>query len=338
MSDSLTGLTSRRGLLRGGALLGAAAATGGFSLLSAFDRSKITPGDIAILKFLAAAELIEDDLWQQYCELAVDNPTFNRALRRIDRSLIRYICDDRDDERSHANLINAFLVAIGEQPVNLDAFRTLPSVPVAGAQNVGRITNLRNLTVDTSWFLRYRSPLNPDLGVSFPQFVNIADKPTIPLSNSMSEQEVQAAAHAAAFHFCAIEQGGGSLYNSLLSKVTSPDVLAIVAAIGPTEIYHFVAFHKSLENLPALNAGGLSFPSLRDNRDLAEAIFPEPCNFLDPTFPLCSVIRPRENNLAGPLAAATGLVGSGLFSGQSETFFAAVTELAKAADRAQRGF
>jgi len=26
-----------------------------------------TPGDVAILKFLAAAELVEDDLWHQYC-------------------------------------------------------------------------------------------------------------------------------------------------------------------------------------------------------------------------------------------------------------------------------
>src|SRR5919199_1592157 len=126
------------------------------------DRDAITPGDVAILKFLAAAELVDDDLWQQYCELAVGNRSYNRALRRIDRSLIRYICDDRDDERSHAALINSFLVAIGEQPINLDPFRTLPSVDVEGAEHRGRLTNLTRLTVDTSWYARYRSPDNPE--------------------------------------------------------------------------------------------------------------------------------------------------------------------------------
>ena len=98
------------------------------------DRDAVTPGDIAILKFLGAAELVEDDLWQQYCELAVGNPDYNKALQKIDRSLIRYICDDRDDERSHAALINSFLAAIGEEPINLDPFRTLPSVEAKGAR------------------------------------------------------------------------------------------------------------------------------------------------------------------------------------------------------------
>ncbi len=332
---------SRRGFMRNGAALGALAAGAPLSssaLFGQINRAQITAGDIAILKFLAAAELIEDDLWQQYCELAVSNPAYNRALRRIDRSLVRYICDDRDDERSHAALINAFLVAIGETPVNLDPFRRLPSVNATGAETRGRLTNLTRLNVDTSWFNRYRSALNPDLGATFPQLVNITGRATVPVSNGQSENQVQLAAHAAAFHFCAIEQGGASLYNGLLSKVTSLDALAIVAAIGPTEIIHFTGFHKSLENLPPFSFDGLSFPNLRDNRELGEGIFPEPCQFLQADFPLCSVVRPRSNQNSGPLAAAVGLVESGLFSGQGSDFFDAVVALATAADNATRAF
>src|SRR3954464_8824044 len=328
----------RRSFLKGGALLGAtlAAAAGGSQTalakvgraLGPIDRDAITPGDVAILKFLAAAELVEDDLWQQYCELAVAKRSYNRALQRIGRSLIRYICDDRDDERSHAALINSFLVAIGEQPINLDPFRTLPSVDAEGAEDRGRLTNLTRLTVDTSWYAPYRSPANPDFGAVFPQLVEISDRPTIP-TKSLSDARMQGIAHSAAFHFAAIEQGGSSLYCSLIPKASSLDVVRILAAIGPTEVYHFSAFHKSLEGIFGLNTSdGLTFPDLRSDRDLAEAIFPEPIGFLRSNLALCSVIRPSGTEGAGAVAAATGLAKSGLFAGQSQQFFDAVTALA----------
>jgi hypothetical protein len=265
----------RRTFLTGGAVLGAtlaAAAAGSPAAMAkvaeAFgpiDRDAVTPGDIAILRFLAAAELLEDDLWQQYCELAVANPSYNKALRRIDRSLIRYVCDDRDDERSHAAFINSFLAAIGEEPINLDPFRILPSVDVPGAEDRGRLTNLTRLTVDTSWYARYRSADNPDFGATFPQLVEIQNRPTIP-TRSLSQAKMQGVAHSAAFHFAAIEQGGSSLYCSLIPKASSLDVLRILAAIGPTEVYHFSAFHKSLEGLFGLDTkDGLRFPNLRRN-------------------------------------------------------------------------
>ena len=336
----------RRTFLSGGAVLGAtlaAAAAGSPAAMAkvaeAFgpiDRDAVTPGDIAILRFLAAAELLEDDLWQQYCELAVANPSYNKALRRIDRSLIRYVCDDRDDERSHAALINSFLAAIGEEPINLHPFRTLPSVDVPGAEDRGRLTNLTRLTVDTSWYTRYRSADNPDFGATFPQLVEIQNRPTIP-TRSLSQAKMQGVAHSAAFHFAAIEQGGSSLYCSLIPKASSLDVLRILAAIGPTEVYHFSAFHKSLEGLFGLDTkDGLSFPNLRRNRELSEAIFPEPTRFLREDLALCSVIRPCRTENAGAVAAATGLAQSGLFAGQSQQFFDAVTALATAADAAQR--
>lgn len=297
----------------------------------------LTPGDTAILKFLAAAELVEDDLWQQYCELAVGNRRYNRALRRIDPSLVRYICDDRDDERSHAQLINAFLVANGEQAVNLDAFRTLPGVNVEGSENRGRLTNLTALTVDTSWFNKYRGMGNPDFGDTFPQLVTITNQATIPTSDGQDQADAQLAAHSALFHFGSIEQGGGSLYLSLQRKVTSLDVLAILTTIGPVEIYHFSAFHKSLERLFPFARNGIQFPNLRANRNLAQAIFPEPCTFLSPSLPKCSVIRPMNVENAGAVASATALAASGLFTGQPQAFFDAVVALATNADAATRG-
>jgi hypothetical protein len=83
-------------------------------------------GDAAILRFLAAAELIETDLWQQYNELALGNPAYGEALAVLDEDMGQYVSDNTDDELSHATFLNAYLKSVGEQPVNLDAFRTLP--------------------------------------------------------------------------------------------------------------------------------------------------------------------------------------------------------------------
>jgi len=339
--------TDRRSFLRGGAALGLGAAVSTVGVHRAManltndDLDLVTDGDIAILQFLAAAEILEDDLWQQYDELAEGNPAYQQALRRIDRSLVRYINDGRDDERSHHLLINAVLGRIGMRQgktliVNLDPFKVVMPPNVTGIAQTPRITNLKNLNVDTSWFNRYRSAQNPDLPPApgaTAQFVTITGRPTVPLSNGQSANDVQLAAHCAAFHFAAIEQGGASLYNGLLDAMISPLARAIVAGIGPTELYHFVGFHKSLENLPAFSANGLSFPGIRENRDLGEAIFPEPCAFLDATLPLCSVVRPRSNGNSGPLAAASGLAGSGLFDGNAG-FVTAAVGLANAAESA----
>ncbi|MFO0957633.1 MAG: ferritin-like domain-containing protein [Isosphaeraceae bacterium] len=344
VEDAVTakdGRSSRRGWLRrlGGYGAGAAAvaALGGSAAPRARASSSNgpTPGEIAVLQFLAAAEQIETDLWQQYTELAERNPAFKAALAEIDPSLIQYINDDRDDELSHANLINAYLASVGATPVNLDPFKTLPSSRAQGADQVGRITNLTSLNVDTSWYNRYRGDGNPDFGDHFPQLVNIIGRPTIPTSNRLGPNDYRAAAHCAAFHFCAIEQGGGSLYCNLLGRVHTPDVVAILASIGPVEVYHFATFHKSLEGLNGLNAGnGLVFPNLRARPGLARLVMPEPCSFLGPHLPACSVIRPRSTANAGALAAATGLINSGLFKGQSHAFLNAVAALAAAADNA----
>lgn len=337
------GALDRRTFLRRASALGATSLVAGAALGPALapSASAVEPAptsdDVAVLKFLAAAELVEDDLWQQYAELAVGNPKYMAALKRIDPSLIRYIQDDRDDERSHALLINAYLVSIGQQPVNLDGFRTLPSVRVRGAdQTKRRLTNLTNLTIDTSWYNRYRSSDNPDSGAIFPQVVTIKNLPTVPTTDALPLNEIDAVAHAAAFHFATIEQGGSSLYASLITKVTNLDVLAILTSIGPVEVYHFAAFHKSLELMLPVRARTVNFPNFRANPEVSQAIFPEPAEMFDITFPNVSVIRPRTTAKAGALAAATGLVQSGLFAGQPQAFFDAVVGLAQAADAATR--
>jgi len=297
----------------------------------------VTTGDVAILKFLAAAELVEDDLWSQYCELAINNKQYMKALQKIDPSLPTYTCQDRDNERSHALFINAYLTSIGQTPVNLDPFRTLPSATATGAEQKGRLTNLTNLTIDTSWYNRYRNAGNPDFGDTFPQIVEIANRPTIPVSDGIKGKDIQAIAHTALFHFATIEQGGASLYNSLMTKVSDLDVLNILTSIGPVEFYQFSAFHKSTERLFGLKAsdGSLSFPDLRKD-PVARDIFPEPCKFLNASLPLCSVVRPRNTDTAGAVASATALVKSGLFQGQPPAFLEAVTALATAADAAVR--
>lgn len=319
----------------------AALAVSGFTLLDgkpifAGSPPELSSGDVAVLQFLAAAELVETDLWGQYTELANDNPEFRRALQHIKETLPDYVTGDFNDENSHANFINAFLVAAGQQPVNLDPFRTLPSAKVEGAQDIGRLTNLTNLTVDTSYYERYRSMGNPDFGDTFPQIVNITNQAAIPTSNSIKGLDMLSIAQTASFHFAAIEQGGSSLYNSLITKVSNPDVVAILASIGPTEVFHFAIFQVSLEGIRKLHVpNGPHFPDIADRDDRGQ-VTPHPCTFLSPDFPFCSVIRPRNTDTAGAVAAATGLVKSGLFEGQSTAFFDAVVALATAADAAVR--
>ncbi|HZT22742.1 MAG TPA: hypothetical protein VFB55_07530, partial [Verrucomicrobiae bacterium] len=143
--------------------------------------SRLTGGDVAILRFLAAAELLETDLWQQYTELALGNEAFQTALEVLDGDMPTYVNQNTRDEFTHQNFLNAYLVSKGHRPVSLERFRTLPSSQATGANKTAkRLTNLMNLTVDTSWFLRYRLAGNPDFGDSFPQIVDLQNVPGIP--------------------------------------------------------------------------------------------------------------------------------------------------------------
>lgn len=360
----------RRSLLQRAGLVGAAAVAPAAlwpvaAAAGERDRDAITNGDVAILSFLAAAEIIETDLWEQYNELggaAGGNPSYIAALENLDGDMPQYISDNTDDERSHAAFLNAYLESKGAAPVNLDAFRTLPSSKATGAQQIGRLTNLMKLNVDTSWYTRYRSKLNPDLGATFPQAVNIQSQPAIPLNDTdtppntaqpvppatRDARRMQAIANAAGFHFAMIEQGGSSLYTSLSLNVSNLEVLRIVVSIGGTEVNHFAVWHDKAGNAVAQPLAGVvdpvtnvTFPDLNaapfgGELFTTNLIMPEPCEFISPSLPLCSVIRPSDNRFAGARAAVAALTADGLFDGQSRAFFRAAMKLAEAADNAPR--
>ena len=339
MKTTVNTVMARRTFMKSAALAGVSMLPEAAGWAQGHDkRGGIDDGDAAILRFLAAAELLETDLWQQYAELANGNPDYMAALEVIDGDMPTYISQNTEDEFTHADFINAFLVAMHRNPVNLDAFRTLPSSPATGAAQVGRLTNLMHLNVDTSWYTRYRSAGNPDFGDTFPQIVDIVDRPSIPLHDGYSANQIQAIANTGAFHFAMIEQGGSSLYDTMSFKVTDLVVLRVVTSIGGTEVAHFEIWNDKAGDAPAVDSGdGLVFPDLGANAEFhSKQVMPKPCKFISASLPLCSVIRPTSLRLAGAVAAATFLTGTGLFIGQSPAFFTALFRLAHEADEASR--
>jgi hypothetical protein len=369
---------NRRSFLRNTMVAGAVA-TAGAGILSngmpafASDHSGPAPtkGDIAILRFLAAAEILETDLWLQYTELGgtqdseesgVDggSPLYMSALGILDEDMAQYIHDNTDDEKSHVAFINAYLESIGADPVNLDQFANLPSSKATGARDLGRLTNLMNLTVDTSFYTRYRaSQANPDVNPHFvfPQAETIVNRTAIPRTDDDLTgpahiapfdipDHLKAIAFTAGFHFCAIEQGGSSLYPSLAQRVTNVEVLRILLSIGPSETAHFQTWMDKAGNVltvvdvDPITGSKVTFRQLSTNQPeflQNNLIMPEPCPFLSPKLPACSIVRPT-NTAGAAMGAVRGLTASGLFSGQSPEFFNTLNALAAAADAAQRGF
>ena len=348
---------SRRSFLKKSLVTGAAATVGagllGKGLVTKAHASSgsqaINAGDAAILRFLAAAELIETDLWLQYEELAgnaAHNP-YATALANLDDDSPQYITSNTADEKTHALFLNAYLQKQGAQAVNLDKFRTLPSSKAHGAKQIGRLTNLMQLNVDTSWYTRYRSTKNPDLGATFPQAIEIKNKPAIPATDADygPSDHVQAIATTAAFHFGTIEQGGSTLYSAMVQKASSLEVLRIIVSIGGDEVAHFLEWVDFAGNgasdplapltdpvtglfIPDLNASGSRLTQ-------TNLIFPIPCEFIDPSLPRCAVIRPTDpTGIAGNVVKF--LSDMNLFAGQSNEFFDTVSQLAVAADAAER--
>jgi hypothetical protein len=324
---------------------------------------QLSRGDAAILRFLAAAELIESDLWTQYNELGgVDggNPAYIAALQNLDGDMPQYITDNTDDELSHAAFLNAYLKSKGAQPVNLDAFRTLPSSQATGAKQIGRLTNLLNLDVDLSWYTRYRSEQNPDFGATFTGPFTISNQPAIPLNDTDTppntpqpappttpqSRRMQAIANTAGFHFAYIEQGGSSLYTNMALKASDLEVLRIVVSIGGVEVDHFSLWHDKAGNAVSGSLAGLvdpitglTFPDLNaPPTELTQTnlILPEPCEFIKGELPPCSVIRPSLTANAGAVATIKSFTADLLFAGQSSAFLDFVMELAIEADAARR--
>ena len=363
--------TSRRSLLLKGLAVGGAGALGAGLLTNgvpafAKERSSgITRGDVAILRFLAAIEILETDLWQQYNELGgipdsevpggTASAPYVNALQQLDGDMSQYIHDNTEDEISHFTFINAFLASIGADPVNLDHFRNIPSSKATGARQIGRLTNLMELTVDTSWWTRYRSRnKNPDFGDTFAQAIPGLSKgrfPAIPRNDNdlHPKDHIQAIANTAGFHFASIEQGGSSLYPSLAQRVSNVEVLRILLSIGPTETMHFQTWQDKAGNAPALTdpTNGLVFPDLNappfGGEDFqTNLIMPEPTIFLSRDLPAVSIIRPTRQGVGGTggaVATVKAWTADGLFINQRDPeFFAVLSELAVQADEARRGF
>jgi hypothetical protein len=363
----------RRSFLKGLGVVGAALSTGSLLATAAEGQPRgsiITVGDVSILRFLAAAEILETDLWQQYNEFGgiqdsevpggSGSRLYTKALEVLDEDMPQYIHDNTEDEMTHELFINAYLMSKGAEPVNLDQFRTLPSSQATGAQQIGRLTNLMQLSVDTTWFTRYRSRTgNPDLGDTFPQAIpSIAtgQHPAIPRTDDDVQPDpskphhisdlTQAIANTAGFHFATIEQGGTSLYAMLAQRATSLEVLRIVLSIGGTEICHFQTWSDKAGNAPPLSVvdpvTGLTvtFPDLNspplDGEDFqTNLIMPEPTAFLSRKLPACSIIRPTKTKGAA-MGALKALTDDGLFIGQSPAFFKFMRTLAIEADLAVR--
>src|ERR1700678_2742167 len=319
---------NRRSLLQKGVMAGAA--TVGAGLLgagkAAFGQSSsgsLNKGDAAILRFLAAAELIESDLWIQYAELGGigDNPpievdqnemlnNYQIALSNLDGDDPQYITSNTTDEISHAAFLNGYLESKGADPVNFDEFRTLQGSTATGAQNIGRLTHLMHLNVDTSWFVRYRSATNPDFGATFPQAITITNRTAIPITNAdfNDPNHIQVIANTAAFHFGYIEQGGSSLYAVMSQKVKHPEVLQITLGIGGDEIAHFLEWVDFAGNgvqvpVAPVTDNGLTFPDFFASPLGAlvqpSLIFPVPCEFITPEIGRASVIRPLTDKFGG---------------------------------------
>jgi Ferritin-like domain len=377
MKNSVTANRSavnRRSFMKSGLMAGGAA-TLSAGLLSNSDSARaqeqyatgrLNRGDAAILRFLAAAELIEADLWTQYAELGgltsgqpieVDpNQPLNayqNALSQLDPDGPQYITSNTLDEVSHATFLNAYLKSKGAEEVDFKKFANLQGSTATGSSGKGRLTNLMHLNVDTSWYVRYRSTTNPDLGATFPQAITLKDVTTIPVDNNDNRNStqaetnhIQAIANSAAFHFGSIEQGGASLYAALSRKVTHPEVLRITLSIGGDEIAHFlewVDFSGNGVQPPVApftdSQTGLTFPNFFDPLNpliQPSLIFPVPCEFISPSLPKVAIIRPTSDEFGGAMAAANFLTASGLFEGQSQEFLDLLQEMAFEADQAYR--
>ena len=354
---------SRRSFL--GKSLAVGAGTIGAGLLASTRTAKasvaLTSGDAAMLRFAAAAEILETDFWVQYNELGgvqdhevpggTGNPRYTDAIEVLDEDMPTYIHDNTDDEFTHQNFLNAYLASKGADTVNLNQFRTLPGSSATGSSGKLRLTNLTQLTVDTSWWTRYRfDNHNPDLEPNFvfPQAVptlGVNQHTAIPRTDADTSDPnfLQAIANTAGFHFPTIEQGGNSLYPAQAQRATSVEVLRILISIGPTETMHFQTWSDKAGNAPPLTAVdpvtgvSVTFPDLSvDNQKFNKSlIMPEPCPFLSTDLPRCSIIRPTETDGIA-MGVVQFLTDMGLFIGQSSQFFAVLTQLAQDADAAQR--
>jgi hypothetical protein len=383
--------TNRRSFLKSGTVAGAATLGAGLlpTRVSAFERDEddrvpITKGDIAILRFLQALEQVEEDLWRQYAELGgtldkefsgltTGNGPYTNSLLLLDGDMPQYIHDNTDDEISHARFLGRYLDSKGVKSADLSEFRKLLSSQAMGAdKKAKRLTNLTQLTIDTSFWTRYRSITNPDFDpkAQFAQAVpslNEGFHAAIPRTDDDTKDQnlINAIAFTAGFHFAFIEQGGSSLYPTLAQKATNLEVLRILLSIGPSETMHFQTWQDKAGNANTgnpdltvndpVNGSTVTFTDLHvakgesanetDNQGKvlqANLIMPEPTHFLDTKFGPVAIVRPTSTKLNGAVAAVQGFIDDNLFldpkTGNNTGIVDRLMDLAEEADEARRQF
>ena len=124
---------------------------------------RVTPGDAALLRLPGRAGdtrgrlldpiqrrlgRIQDDEAFQAAAVAIQ--PYTAALEVLDDEMDAYIHDNTDDEITHWNFLNAYLVCQGAAPSNLEPFRTLMGSTATGVNRnlIGkRLTNLTQLTL-----------------------------------------------------------------------------------------------------------------------------------------------------------------------------------------------
>jgi hypothetical protein len=304
------------------------------------------------------------------------NALYTAALTILDGDMAQYIHDNTDDEISHHRFLNNYLVSKGAKPIDLrPRFANLPSSKADGARQIGRLTNLTQLTVDTSFWSRYRSITNPDFDPNAPFMqavpsLNVKQHTAIPRSNADTKNStitsnlpqsisthLQAIAFTAGFHFAFIEQGGSSLYPTLAQRVTNLEVLRVLLSIGPSETMHFQTWQdkagnalpiSDTDNGPGGTGATVTFSTLSAaqgetnpeslNGDTLQAnlIMPEPTHFLDPNLSPVAIVRPTSTKLGGAVASFQSFADDGLFIGQPKQFFDLLLDLANEADQATR--
>lgn len=319
-----------------------------------YDAGALTKRDVAILRFFAAVELIESDLWQQYDELGgvtegSQNP-YQLALQFLDGDGSRYVTSNTLDEISHSTYLNAYLESEGADPVDFDRFRILRGSWSRIAQKIGRLSNLKHLDIDTTWYVRYRQVADSSFNSSSLKAIRIVNRQAIPRSDADFDgpSHVQAIANTAAFHFGYIEYLVSSLYATFSHKLKRAKVLKVALGIGGNEIAHFlewVDFAGNAVQWPPFQFDTLPSPmdgydpqvgtrtkvtAPLDHRSLN---FPVPTDVTSQFLNDCASLLPLEPRF-GAVNTIYNFSQNGLFVGQSPEFLRTLLQMAEDADSA----
>jgi hypothetical protein len=354
-----------RGLITSGTLAASVAAAGAmlsqvrhtpFGQKLDFAQTRLSKRDLAILRFLTVVEQIERDIWQQYSELggATDRMQngYQLALQVLDLNTSRQISNDYIDELSHARFLNEVLKSEGAEPVDLERFRTLRGSAAPGALNIGRLTNLMHLKVDTSWLARYRRAHDSESGLPESQTMPVLSSQSIPRSEAdfCEPEHAQKIANVAVFHFGHLTCRVLSLYANLCKMERRAKVLRILLGIGGQEVAHFLGwidiaykitpgplFRFDIPQTPIERHGPVLDECDTAPRQLisqARKIVSGCSGSLRADHPVTSLFPSVDDELRGAVAAIHCLTQDGIFVGQSDEFMRMLIALANEADDA----